>query len=70
MPVTVRPDQRLDLHNPSIDEDVARRGGCAEIHLPTGRTCTLGYRHDGSCDFTPRDRVAETLSDRGVGPPS
>jgi hypothetical protein len=57
----VPPDQRQDLHNPAVDEVVARAGACGEVHLPTGRTCTREYGHDGSCDFVPRDEVADAL---------
>ena len=62
----VLPQERLDLHNTSVDEDVARKGACAEVHLPTGRTCTLGHQHDGSCEFVPREHVEESLSDHGL----
>ena len=27
------------------------RDACANVHLPTGRTCTLPVRHPGSCNF-------------------
>jgi hypothetical protein len=67
MPTTVESQDRLDLHNTSVDEGVAATGACAEVHLPTGRTCTLGYGHDGSCDFVPRDHVEESLADHGLG---
>jgi hypothetical protein len=66
MPTTVPPEDRIDLHNPSVDEGVASRGACAEVHLPTGRTCTREYGHDGSCDFVPRDRVEESLAGHGL----
>jgi hypothetical protein len=58
---TLRPEQRQDLHNPAVDEDTARRGACGEVHLPSGRTCTLAYGHPGSCDFVPRDRIPDEL---------
>ncbi len=41
-----------DLHNASIDQDAARQGGCAQVHLPTGRMCTLRHGHQTSCEFT------------------
>jgi hypothetical protein len=34
-----------------VREDVAKAGRCANVHLPTGRTCTLPKRHPGSCNF-------------------
>jgi hypothetical protein len=55
---TTAPTHRLELHNASVDEAVARTGACGLIHLPTGRTCMLHQRHNGSCDFASRDDVA------------
>ena len=52
-----QPDDRQELHNASVDEDVAEAGACAQVHLPTGRTCTLKHHHEGSCNFVPRDEV-------------
>lgn len=54
---------RLEWHNPCVDEDVARAGACGLIHLPTGRTCMAKQRHHGSCDFAPRDDVAGVPSE-------
>ena len=49
-------EDRPDLSSPHIREDVAMAGRCANVHLPTGRTCTLPERHAGSCEFVePRD---------------
>ena len=52
-----RPEDRQELHNASINEDVASAGGCAQVHLATGRICTLEHGHEGSCEFVPPDRV-------------
>jgi hypothetical protein len=49
------PGDRPDLHNVSVDEQVARSGGCGQVHLPSGRTCTLDREHAGSCLFVPHD---------------
>lgn len=57
----VSPDDRAELHNPSIDEAVALQGACGLIHLPTGNTCTLAHHHLGSCHFVSRDDVADVL---------
>jgi hypothetical protein len=57
------PDDRQDLHNASVDEDVAEAGGCGQVHLATGRTCTLEQGHVGSCSFVPPDQVQESVSD-------
>jgi hypothetical protein len=63
---TLPPDERQDLHNPAVDEDVARHGACGEVHLQTGRTCTLEAGHAGSCDFVARNEVAESLGAEGA----
>lgn len=44
-------NERLDLHNPAVDEGLARHGGCGALHLATGRRCVLPDRHGGSCRF-------------------
>lgn len=44
-------EARPDLNSLHVREDVARAGRCANVHLPTGRTCTLPARHPGSCQF-------------------
>lgn len=49
-------EDRPDLGSLHIREDVAMAGRCANVHLPTGRTCTQPERHGGSCEFVePRD---------------
>ena len=57
-PVTTASDARSqpdgarpDLSNATIREDLAGRGRCALVHLPTGRTCLLSLRHHGPCEF-------------------
>jgi hypothetical protein len=57
----VSSDDRPELHNPSIDQDVAMRGACGRVHLPTGNTCTLAHNHLGSCNFISRDDVEDRL---------
>ena len=42
---------RLELHNPSVDETLADDGACAQVHLPTGRVCLRKHHHPGSCQF-------------------
>ncbi len=46
---------RPDLSSLHVREDVAMTGCCANVHLPTGRTCTLPARHPGSCHFVGPD---------------
>ena len=49
---TVTPDEeRPDLSNSNVREDLAMAGRCALVHLPTGRTCLLPIRHQGPCEF-------------------
>ncbi len=38
-------------HVTHVREDVAMAGRCANVHLPTGRTCALPVRHRGACSF-------------------
>jgi hypothetical protein len=40
-----------EMHNASVDEYAALKGECAQVHLPTGRVCTLPHGHKGSCLF-------------------
>jgi hypothetical protein len=48
---------RRDVHNASVDEQLAKGGGCALVHLATGRTCRLEHGHTGSCHFVPQDQL-------------
>ena len=43
--------EQSSTHVTHVREDVAMAGRCANVHLPTGRTCTLPVRHPGSCNF-------------------
>lgn len=60
-------DDRQELHNTSIDEEAAEVGACAQVHLPTGRTCILEHHHEGSCNFVPRDELEESLTQHRTG---
>jgi hypothetical protein len=51
------PDDRPESHNVSVDEQLAREGGCAQVHLASGRTCSLEHGHSGSCNFVLREQV-------------
>jgi hypothetical protein len=57
------PDERPEIHNVDVDEATAALGACGQVHLPTGRTCTLKRRHSGSCDFTGRDGVRASVAE-------
>jgi hypothetical protein len=50
-----------DISSTHVREDVAQAGRCANVHLPTGRTCTLPKRHPGSCDFV-EPEAAESIA--------
>ena len=50
-----------EMHNASIDEYAARRGACAQVHLPTGRMCILPHGHPGSCHFIAADAAYASL---------
>ncbi len=49
-------DERPDLSNANVREDLALAGRCALVHLPTGRTCLLPLRHQGPASSTARRR--------------
>lgn len=51
------------VHNSAIDEAAALLGGCGQVHLPSGRMCTLRNGHDGSCEFTPAELVDAVLAE-------
>lgn len=47
-------EHRPDLsstHSTHVQADLAMAGRCGNVHLPTGRICTLPERHHGSCEF-------------------
>jgi hypothetical protein len=53
-----------EMHNASVDEYVAREGACAQVHLPTGRICTLPHGHKGSCLFISPETAYASLNRR------
>ncbi len=53
---------RLDLHNSSVDENAARAGFCATVHLPSGRVWVFPVHHHGSCCFVQRDEELDIVS--------
>ena len=79
-PTYVRTDLRPDtapwcaadtpeMHNASVDEDAAREGVCAQVHLPTGWMCVLPHGHTGTCNFIPAETAYASLpSHRSGGP--
>ena len=54
-----------EMHNASVDEDAAGAGECGQVHLPTGRMCTLPHGHAGSCEFISAEAAAASLAHRG-----
>jgi hypothetical protein len=63
-PPAVAPTDKPQTHNASVDEAAAETGACGQLHLPTGRTCTLVHGHDGACDFVARTDVQASVEDR------
>jgi hypothetical protein len=53
---------RSAAHNASVDERRRNAGVCAQLHLPTGRMCTLPHGHAGSCEFIAPDKVNASLA--------
>jgi hypothetical protein len=63
-----RAGDTAEMYNASVDEDAAKKGACAQVHLPTGRMCILPHGHKGSCDFIPAEAAyASLLPDRFDG---
>ncbi len=58
------PDNRLDLHNASVDNDAANAHLCGTIDLRTGRTCVEPFHHRSPCRFVSKDEAQRML--RGV----
>ena len=54
--------QRLDLHNISIDFAAARDGRCGFTHLDTSRICLVPHRHRGPCQLQAQRQNAERLA--------
>jgi hypothetical protein len=54
--------ERREAHNASVDEALAQEGACAQVHLPTGRVCTLRHDHEGSCRSVAPDQVVASLA--------
>ena len=44
-------DDRLDLHNSSIEASAAAAGHCGMTDLHTGRVCQEPRSHAGGCTF-------------------
>ncbi|MCA4135537.1 hypothetical protein [Arthrobacter sp. M4] len=62
MPVQEHGEPRHDLQNLNVREDVALTGRCGNVHLATGRICTLPARHPGPCQFVSPDEANRILS--------
>jgi hypothetical protein len=64
---TIASDSRSDsvpeVHNSATDEAAALQGGCGQVHLPSGRMCTLRNGHNGSCEFTAADEADALLAE-------
>lgn len=53
-PHTAPLSETSQMHNASVDEVEAMTGECAQVHLPSGRMCTLQHGHARSCEFIQR----------------
>ena len=56
------PDDRLDLHNSSVDVRMACAHLCGTFDLRTGRTCIKPVRHHDSCEFVPLDSALDATA--------
>lgn len=48
-------------HNTSVDQPQRQDGVCAQLHLATGRMCTLPHAHADTCEFVPPDEISASL---------
>lgn len=62
-PAATPAEARPEIHNADVDEQIAETGACGQVHLPTGRTCTLEHRHEGSCDFVAREQAPRSVAE-------
>ncbi|HEY1158335.1 MAG TPA: hypothetical protein VGE95_18880 [Arthrobacter sp.] len=62
VPTETVDDERPDLSNANVREDLALAGRCALVHLPTGRTCLLPLRHQGPCEFHGPQEAQDVVS--------
>ncbi len=53
------PDGRQDVHNSDVDTQMVAAHLCGKTDLRTGRTCTKPARHDGTCEFIPKNAAQE-----------
>lgn len=60
---------RRDLHNASINFDVAVGGWCAFTHVASGRVCRLPHRHPGPCELRHLASSATPTSTQCEEPP-
>jgi len=56
------PDDRLDLHNASIDTRMAIAHLCGAFELQTGSSCIKPVHHHGSCRFAPGHAALEATA--------
>lgn len=56
------PDNRLDLHNASVDTRMANAHLCATFEFHTGSSCIKPVHHHGSCRFAPGDAALEATA--------
>lgn len=53
-------EERLDIHNTSVDQVTAEAGRCGRVDLRTGSMCRLPALHEGGCDFSSPTQITGT----------
>jgi hypothetical protein len=61
--MTEGPDKRQDVHNSDVDTQLAAAHLCGQTDLRTGRMCAKPARHDGTCEFLPKDTARAVAHD-------
>ena len=57
------PDGRQDVHNSGVDTQLADAHLCGQTDLRTGRMCIKPARHEGTCEFLPKDAARAVADD-------
>jgi len=56
------PRGQLGVHNARAGQRRRDLGASAQVHLPTGRMCTMRQGHEASCDFVGAAEADESLA--------
>ncbi len=63
------PDGRQDVHNSAVDTQLAAVHRCGQTDLRTGRMCAKPARHEGTCEFVPKDAARAASDDASTSAP-